>query len=243
MGPLGLAENSSKASETLGVGGYGNLGAPSLAALPAAAAVLKVDENRKVSSTIRSSTSDHLKSDQASTKSRRKRIRHGEESEVLEVAERSRLVPGEQKQMRRKSRASVEDRRSTVSRKPRGKMAERMVSEDQKLATAKGPAETEVQHDIETRRKQGSRRPESLASLAASAAAVAAVGSGLTADQLRCVTVRIGGIEVQVPMLARGAKAQVRIAKSVAELEADMHKSIFSFGKLPSCQIIPSCAT
>jgi hypothetical protein len=232
----------------IGVAGYGNLGVASLAALPSSAsthlrrqpaagkqqkqqraAIIeletgRVDEDdeqesrpiraKRVHREVRSeqpAATDICDSEVSSKPRRRKQAHHNSAAESDRAGRKrqpasDRSPPAEPDRARRKRKPASNAR--TLEQDP---------GDDSAMSGAPG------------QRKLERRPPLSLASLAASAAAVAVSGTGVSADNMRCVTVRIGGVEVQVPMLARGARAPSRPAKSASELETDMHSLVLGW--------------
>ncbi len=229
LGPLGLAKTGQQLRVSMvGVAGYGNLGAPSLAALPSSATIL-VEKSALLTERITKSASDPATSHDTAPKSRQKQIRKLEnESQEMELPKRDCRVLDRQKQVRR--RDVVNSGQSEFLSKSRRWRADRNgPAEPKSQRITNNSLQPDLLRGSEACQKQRPRRPESLASLAASAAAVAVVGTGASADKLQCVTIRIGGVEVQVPMLARGSKSQGRQVKTASELEADMHRLILTW--------------
>ncbi len=249
----------------IGVGGYGNLGSASLAALPSTASITalrsqatasfqqekqcesiieleksRVEDNAALLSSatgipdpprklqklqrvsvieVETSRVDNNDGRQKNEPTRSKRVRGESRSELPAAREIRKSELGSKS--RRRSRADhsppAESDRARRKRQPAFKP--RTLEQD--------AVDVSAIPGKQVQRKSGP--PLSLASLAASAAAVAVSGSGVSIDNMRCVTVRIGGVEVQVPMIARGARPQSRPAKSASELEADMHSLVLGW--------------
>ena len=226
----------------VGVAGYGNLGAASLAALPSSAstplrlqpAAGKQQKQQRariievVTSRVDDSDNDEKKSRPPRAKRAHREIQNEQPAardiKKSEVGSNPRSRSAESGRAGRKRQPAsdhsppAETDRTRRKRKPESNI--RMLEQDPAdNAAISGPGQ----------RKSGRGPPLSLASLAASAAAVAVSGTGVSMDNMRCVTVRIGGVEVQVPMITRGARPQSRPAKSASELETDMHSLVLGW--------------
>ncbi len=251
LGPLGLAGAGSEGVEVVvGVAGYGNLGAASLAALPSSAgtplrrqpAAGKQQKQQRTSivevETSRVDDSDDYRQEGGPTRAKRAhRETRSEQRSARDIRKpedgsnpRRRKQahhhpaadsdrPGHKRQPAPAHSPPAEPDRARRKRKPASvtRTSEQDPGDDAAITGAPG------------QRKPGKGPPLSLASLAASAAAVAVSGTGVSMDSMRCVTVRIGGVEVQVPMIARGARQPSRPAKSASELEIDMHSLVLGW--------------
>jgi hypothetical protein len=209
----------------LGVAGYGNLGAASLAALPSSASppsrrqsTAEKQKKQKRASIIEVDTSraDDV-GEEEKRPSRTKRVRGETQSEQPAEA-------GVKPRRRRRADCSppaepAKSGRASRKRQPESNFRAPEQDSDNDAAISGNSAQA----------KPGRGPPLSLASLAASAAAVAVSGAGVSMDNMRCVTVKIGGVEVQVPMIARGARPPSRPIKSASELEADMHSLVLGW--------------
>ncbi len=234
LGPLGLASTiSTSGGKPLAVGGYGNLGLPSMAALPSLASLNTTKDGQSKSqpsvsprppvSTLASPRTDHtVLEDKVQRVAGQKRARQKSVEEQKPDNDGKKLKTRDKIPKRsclKNSESRPRDRDTKRRTKSTGTKREASIPTDDDEMTASAT--------LQQRRVIG--KPMSLASLAASAAAVAAVGAGTSSENLRCVTVRIGGIEVQVPTVVRGARPPARKVKSVSELEADMHSEVLSW--------------
>ena len=233
LGPLGLAKAGS--TSPVGVGGYGNLGVPSLACLPSTADISDTSENKSkfegafidAKESMATSSTSSLQAESARS-SESKGQRSGQK--------RAKRKHGEDRPAERHTEVKVRVPRQRNNYSSRNLNSDRNIMVTcEKLEKAIPANDDDLPTPANVLRKGPTGPKMSLASLAASAAAVAAVGAGTT-NSTKCVTVRIGGIEVQVPMVTRGARQQARPIKSTSELEADMHSVVLGWDLIQSAK-------